>query len=61
MMAEIQMKLTVQIEMLGNKGYWSPGRILEERQRQVSKIREEFGKETENLRYLADYISQVGG
>lgn len=61
MMAEIRMKLTVQMEMLGNKGYWSSGRILEERQRQVGKIGEEFKKETENLRYLADYISQVGG
>ena len=56
---EVQTQLIQRMENLGRRGYWSKERMLEERKRQVQKIKEEFIKEKSDLTYEYHYRLQA--
>lgn len=61
MYAEAQQQLMQQMTLLGKPGYWSKARFLEERIKQMKKIREEFKQERDALAYQYEFLIQEVG
>jgi hypothetical protein len=58
MFQEVEQQLIMQMRLLGNKGWWTPARLLEERIKQCKRIKEEFNRERAALLYQYEYIKQ---
>lgn len=61
MYAEAQQQLMQQMTLLGKPNYWSKARFLEERIKQMKKIREEFKQERDALAYQYEFLIQEVG
>lgn len=55
---EIQQQLETQMALLGDSGYWTKLRILEEKRTQLNRIREEFVRERRGLAYQYEFATQ---
>ncbi|MFT5171326.1 MAG: hypothetical protein ACI9BD_001101 [Candidatus Marinamargulisbacteria bacterium] len=58
MFREIEAQLMQQMALFGKAGYWSKIRLMEERIKQLKRIKDEFIKEKDQLNYQFDFLVQ---
>ena len=58
MLVELEWQLRGQMALLGLPDYWSKSRMIEEKLRQLNKIREEFVAEKHALNYHYEFLAQ---
>ena len=58
MYTEAQQQLTQQMALLGKENYWTKTRLLEEKIRQIGKMKEEFKQEKDALSYQYEFLAQ---